>query len=87
MNITYYCDDKRHLVCFPYSNENLHKMAQDLGIKRCWFHNNHYDIPKRRIEEIKNKCIIVSTREIIKIIYRRVNVPMVKLDITYRYGR
>jgi len=31
-------------------------MAKELGIERCWFHKNHYDIPKRRIEEIQAKC-------------------------------
>jgi hypothetical protein len=43
-------------------------MAEDLGINRCWFHKNHYDIPKRRIEEIEAKCTIVSSKEIVKII-------------------
>lgn len=43
-------------------------MANDLGIKRCWFHKNHYDIPKKRIKEITEKCIIVSSKEIVKII-------------------
>lgn len=52
----------------PYSIENLHIMAKELSIKRCWFHKNHYDIPKRRIEEIKSKCIIISSKEIVKII-------------------
>ena len=42
-------------------------MAEELGIKRCWFHKDHYDIPKRRIEEIKNKCILVSSKEILYI--------------------
>lgn len=64
----YYCDEKRHLVCVPYSIENLHKMAEDLGIKRCWFHKDHYDIPKRKIEEIQSKCILVTPRDIVKII-------------------
>lgn len=64
----YYCDDKRHLVCEPYSIENLHKMAEDLNIKKCWFHKTHYDIPKRRIEEITNKCIIISPYQIVAII-------------------
>ena len=63
----YYCDDKRHLVCKPYSIENLHLMAEDLGINRCWFHKNHYDIPKRRIEEITAKCTLVAVWEIVKI--------------------
>lgn len=68
----YYCDENRHLICVPYSIENLHKMADDLKIKRCWFHNKrgkyHYDIPKKRVYEISNKCVIVSTKEILSII-------------------
>ena len=66
--MTYYCDDYRHLVCRPYSAENLHKMAEDLGIKRCWFHKDHYDIPKRRIKDVTDLCIKVTTREILEII-------------------
>jgi hypothetical protein len=59
MDLKYYCDDMRHLVCVPYSIENLHKMADDLNIKRCWFHKDHYDIPKRRVDEIHEKCEMV----------------------------
>jgi hypothetical protein len=71
--IQYLCDNYRHLICKPYSIENLHKMAKDLNIKMCWFHNNHYDIPKKRIEEIKNKCKIISSKEIVKIIKEHEN--------------
>lgn len=70
--LTYYCDESRHLVCVPYSIENLHAMAKDLGIDRCWLHKSpghvHYDIPKRRIAEIQAKCVVVSSREILRII-------------------
>jgi len=66
----YYCDVMRHLVCKPYSVENLHKMARELGIKRCWFHKDHYDIPKRRIDEIQAKCTLVSPVETLRIIGR-----------------
>ena len=66
--LTYYCDEKRHLICKPYNKENLHKMAEDLGIKRCWFHKNHYDIPKFRIQEITEKCTVISSQEIVHII-------------------
>ena len=45
-------------------------MAEELGIKRCWFHKDHYDIPKRRIEKITSKCTIVSSKEILKICMR-----------------
>lgn len=64
----YYCDNARHLVCKPYSIAGLHRMALDLGIKRCWFHDDHYDIPKSRIDEIKAKCEVVSSKEIVRII-------------------
>ena len=64
----YYCDNSRHLVCKPYSIENLHKMAEDLGIKKCWFHKDHYDIPFRRIEEVTAKCNLVSSKDIVRII-------------------
>lgn len=66
----YYCDNQRHLVCIPYSIENLHKMAKELNINQCWFHKSkypHYDIPKRRIKEIQEKCKIISSKDILKI--------------------
>jgi len=70
--LTYYCDKSRHLVCMPYNVANLHQMAADLDIKRCWFHRNasyaHYDIPKRRIQEITDKCKLVTSRVILSIV-------------------
>ena len=64
----YVCDTKRHIICIPYSLDNLHEMAYALGINRCWFHKDHYDIPKRRIDEITKQCEIVSSRDIVRII-------------------
>lgn len=66
--LVYYSDHKRHLVCYPYSIENLHLMAEDLRIKNCWFHKDHYDIPKKRIDEIKERTVNVSSKDIVKII-------------------
>lgn len=70
--LTFYCDDMRHLVCVPYSIPNLHRAAAILGIKRCWYHSKashkHYDIPKRRIAEIQAKCQVVSGRTILAIV-------------------
>lgn len=43
-------------------------MAEELNIKRCWFHKNHYDIPKKRIAEIEAQCELVSPKEILKTI-------------------
>lgn len=65
----YYYDVMRHLICVPYSVDNLHAMADDLGIKRCWFHGGdkpHYDIPKRRVLEIAEKATLVSPRDILR---------------------
>ncbi len=78
-----YCDDKRHLVCVPYSIENLHRMAASLRINRCWYHSPanlcnkarhmpHYDIPKQRIDEIQRKCILTTTRTIVRICRGRI---------------
>jgi hypothetical protein len=64
----YVTDRKRHLICVPYSIENLHKMAETLSIKRCWFHKDHYDIPKQRQKEIEDLCEIVSPKDIVRII-------------------
>lgn len=64
----YLTDGERHLICDPYSIANLHRMAEELGIKKCWFHKNHYDIPIRRIAEIEAKCQRVTSREIVRVI-------------------
>jgi len=68
--IRYLTDGKRHLVCFPYSKENLHVMAKDLDIAKSWYHSKpypHYDLPKRRKVEIEQKCEIVSSKDIVRI--------------------
>jgi hypothetical protein len=66
--LVYVCDDARHLICTPYSLSNLHRMARLLDIKRCWFHKDHYDIPKTRIKEIMEKCRVVTSKELVAII-------------------
>lgn len=71
--IRYIRDDYRHLVCIPYNISNLHKMAEDLGIKRHFFHKGrlaHYDIPARMRKKIEadSKIFRVSSGEIVRII-------------------
>jgi hypothetical protein len=62
-------DDQRHLVTVPYSKENLHTAALQLGIKRCWFHKDHYDIPKRMMARMSETVAEkVSPREILRIV-------------------
>lgn len=67
-NLVYLTDGRRHLICLPYTKQNLHLMAKDLNIKMCWFHKNHYDIPKKRIKEIEERCKLISPRQIYLII-------------------
>lgn len=69
--LSYVCDSQRHLICVPYSVENLHAMARQLDLKRCWYHpgkHAHYDIPKAREAEIVARCIVVSPKEIVRTI-------------------
>lgn len=72
-DLIYICDNKRHLICLPYSVENLHRMADELNLGKQWFHKGkrnkpHYDIPKKRIEEITSLCDVASSKEIVNII-------------------
>lgn len=67
----YFYDNQRHLVCKPYSVDNLHLMAKELAIKRCWFHSGdkpHYDIPKKMLKSIANTATLVTAKEILQII-------------------
>jgi hypothetical protein len=61
----------RHLVCVPYSVENLHEMARALGIGVHWFHRGashaHYDVPKRMMASIGLRASLVDPREILAI--------------------
>ncbi len=67
----YLCDKARHLICLPYSIENLHLMAKELNINKCWYHKGnypHYDIPKTRIAEISAKCEMIDSKTLLTII-------------------
>lgn len=75
--LEYLTDGKRHLICVPYSIENLHIMADRLFINRCHYHYKnkktgkikpHYDIPIFRMDEIHSHCKMVNTKEIVNII-------------------
>lgn len=71
IRLRYLCDRSRHIVCLPYSIENLHAMARDLRLSRGWFHAGrwpHYDMPENRIAELTARCEVVSPRVILNII-------------------
>ncbi len=68
-DLLYFCGEKGHLICVPYSVENLRQMAEELSLHKDWFRNGripHYVIPEQMVEEIQEQCIVVPTREIVK---------------------
>ena len=69
--LKFYYHEQRHLVCLPYSIENLHHMAELLVINRCWYHRSaypHYDVPKRRMPSMGAVAVKVAPKTILHII-------------------
>lgn len=84
--LTYICDNSRHLICLPYSIENLHRMASDLGLAKNWYHKGshpHYDMPKKRVAEITNMCKVVSSKELLLIIKNEVQDNRKETGLSY----
>jgi hypothetical protein len=79
--VTFYCDKLRHIVCVPYSVENLHRMAEQLDLKRGWFHKDHYDMPKQRIAELTARCVLVRPLTILHIIKGQMKRHAITLSI------
>lgn len=85
--LEYLCDNKRHLICIPYSISNLHKMSEDLGIPKHFYHKKgqnihpHYDIPAKRLKDIQSKCRIISSKELLIIIKQQINMTEFKNKI------
>lgn len=57
--------------------DDLHRYAESIGIKRCWFHNTprfpHYDIPKGKRPGFFTRYVDVrqvTSREIVAILKR-----------------
>lgn len=68
----FYYDRQRHLICVPYSVENLHLMAAELNIARCWFHGGkhpHYDVPKGRLSTMDQHATLVTPRELLRLMW------------------
>lgn len=48
------CDNKRHLICVPYTIQNLHKMAENLNIKNVGFIKIIMIYLKKDLMKLKN---------------------------------
>lgn len=59
--LIYITDGVGNVICLPYSVENLHKMADDLGIAKRWYRNGHYNVPKEIADGLEEKCDKVTT--------------------------
>ena len=83
--LKYFGDRKRHMVCYPYSIENLHIMAKDLDIKPGWFHKNHYDMPLlRKTELLELMDEVVSPKVIVQIIRGTYKPKKIPLNAEYK---
>lgn len=53
--------------------DELHAMADKIGVARKWFQGDHYDITQsKKTLAIQNGAILISTRELAKMaMYRR----------------
>lgn len=76
LGITPMVDRFRHVVCSPYSENNLHATAERLGIGRHWFHRGsrpHYDSPKRMHGALISALGATDPREIVRVIRSQVS--------------
>jgi hypothetical protein len=70
--LRYLCDENRHLICLPFSLENMKRMAFELELKRKCLSKvpgkRFYRIPLGRLDEIMHQCEVVAAWEILEII-------------------
>lgn len=56
---------KRYSHLLADTIEELHAFAKSIGLSRCWFHKNHYDVSEDRYVLCNtNGAKLVSPREI-----------------------
>jgi hypothetical protein len=74
-----YVDDayipyRRYQMCHLMSDQKvdsdteIHEFAKRLGLRREWFHGDHYDIAEsKRREAVKNGAIEITTKQMVAI--------------------
>jgi hypothetical protein len=63
-------DGRKNLICVPYSVENLHSMAMELGIPTRFFDRDKYKIPDTIRDDVEDKCELVSSQTIFRTIHK-----------------
>lgn len=69
--IRYLCDEAGHLICTPYTTENLHVAARHLTLGPLFYKTEpypHYAVPWMRIEDVRAKCDAVEEAAILAIV-------------------
>lgn len=81
-------DGRRHLICLPYSVQNLHYMGAQLSLGKHWYHasRGHYDIPVTRRNELEKLCLKVPPKTIARVILNHKINPLLKKSRKWNYG-
>jgi hypothetical protein len=65
-----------HLISDTNDNE-IHIFAKRIGLKRSWFHVDHYDVTTtKRIQALKNGAVEASREEIVGIRRKKRNIKI-----------
>lgn len=65
--------DGVHLISDPKDNIALHAFASRIGLKRCWFQGDHYDITTRMkaIRACHDGAILIEMKDIARLRMRQ----------------
>jgi hypothetical protein len=60
-----------HLFADEADGEEVHRFAEGIGLRRAWFHRDHYDLtPNKRRQAIAHGAVEVTARESVEIWHR-----------------
>lgn len=68
-NILFLTDGNKNVICVPYSEDNLHKMAKKLGISNRFFRKTHYVIPDAIRDNVEEYCEKVTSKTLFRTLY------------------
>ena len=72
-SLIYCLDDDLHLICMPYSDENIRMMAEHLKLVRNWLvsgRHKYYEVPLHEAQRIASQTLRVSHGQLISVIER-----------------
>lgn len=66
--LEYFIDNNRRLVCKPYSQYNVHRMAENFKISKAFIGRGFYTVPHKILPEVMEVATKITTEEIVEII-------------------